>query len=59
PWLLASGPGRYKPGKVPLETTNPLRRDTFTVPSRGWAVVRIVASNAGYWAFHCHIVWHM
>ncbi|KAJ7271806.1 multi-copper oxidase [Mycena rebaudengoi] len=56
PWLLASGPGRYKPGKVPLETTNPLRRDTFTVPSRGWAVVRIVASNAGYWAFHCHIV---
>ncbi|KAF8177539.1 multicopper oxidase-domain-containing protein [Mycena galopus ATCC 62051] len=61
PWLLGIGPGRYKVAKdyVKLDTTNPLRRDTFTVPSRGWSVVRILADNPGYWAFHCHIVWHM
>ncbi|KAK7028675.1 multicopper oxidase [Favolaschia claudopus] len=50
PWILGSGRGRYKPRH---------KRDTFTVPSRGWAVVRILADNPGYWAFHCHIVWHM
>jgi len=36
-----------------------MRRDTFTVPARRWAVVRVVADNAGYWAFHCNIAWHM
>ncbi|KAJ7673796.1 multi-copper oxidase [Mycena polygramma] len=59
PWLLGSGRGRFKPAKAQLELDNPLRRDTFTVPARGWAVVRIVADNPGYWAFHCHIAWHM
>ncbi|KAJ6477817.1 multi-copper oxidase [Mycena vitilis] len=59
PWLLGSGRGRFKPAKAQLELENPLRRDTFTVPARGWAVVRIVADNPGYWAFHCHIAWHM
>lgn len=24
----------------------------------GWVAVRIAASNAGIWAFHCHIIWH-
>jgi hypothetical protein len=26
------------------------RRDTFTVPKLGWAVVSVVADNVGYWA---------
>jgi FtsP/CotA-like multicopper oxidase with cupredoxin domain len=39
-------------------TKNPIRRDTFTVPTRGNAVVRWVADNPGIWAFHCHILWH-
>ncbi|KAJ7438384.1 multi-copper oxidase [Mycena galericulata] len=59
PWLLGKGRGRYKPITAKLELSNPMRRDTFTVPARGWAVVRIVTENAGYWAFHCHIAWHM
>ncbi|KAJ7775765.1 multi-copper oxidase [Mycena maculata] len=59
PWLLGKGRGRFKPAKTTLNTRNPMRRDTFTVPTRGWAVVRILADNAGYWAFHCHIAWHM
>ncbi|KAK7002328.1 multicopper oxidase [Favolaschia claudopus] len=61
PWILGSGRGRYKPATsaANLDLKTPLRRDTFTVPSRGWAVIRILADNPGYWAFHCHIVWHM
>ncbi|KAJ7020710.1 multi-copper oxidase [Mycena alexandri] len=59
PWLLGVGRGRYKPATGHLDLTSPMRRDTFTVPRRGWAVVRIVTDNPGYWAFHCHIAWHM
>ncbi|KAJ7776307.1 multi-copper oxidase [Mycena metata] len=59
PWLLGVGHGRYKPATAKLNTVNPLWRDTFTVPRRSWAVVRIHTDNAGYWAFHCHIGWHM
>ncbi|KAJ7074696.1 multicopper oxidase-domain-containing protein [Mycena amicta] len=59
PWLLGHGRGRFKPANNPLNTVNPLRRDTFTVPARSWAVVRLLTDNPGYWAFHCHISWHM
>jgi len=59
PWLLGTGRGRYKAANANLDMNNALRRDTFTVRSRGWAVVRILADNPGYWAFHCHIAWHM
>ncbi|KAF7359836.1 Multi-copper oxidase [Mycena venus] len=47
------------PTTANLYTSDSLRRNTFTVPARGWVVVRIVAYNAGCWAFHCHIAWHM
>ncbi|KAJ6553277.1 multicopper oxidase-domain-containing protein [Mycena capillaripes] len=50
--LLGVGSGQYKAAEVKLNTKNPMRRDTFTVPKLGWAVVRIVADNAGYWAWH-------
>ncbi|KAJ7483469.1 multi-copper oxidase [Mycena latifolia] len=59
PWIMATGRGRFKPAKTNLNATNPMRRDTFFVPARGWAVVRIVTDTPGYWAFHCHIAWHM
>lgn len=42
-----------------LNTTNPIRRDTLTVPGYGWALIRFEADNPGLWAFHCHIAWHM
>jgi len=25
----------------------------------GWAKIRFVADNPGFWAFHCHVDWHM
>ncbi|KAG0051271.1 hypothetical protein BGZ83_003905 [Gryganskiella cystojenkinii] len=57
--VLGWGDGSYIPGKTPLELTNPLRRDTITIPSYGWTVVRFVNDNPGLWTLHCHIDWHM
>ncbi|XP_069675391.1 uncharacterized protein [Periplaneta americana] len=36
----------------------PVLKDTVAVPSGGYAVVRIVADNPGYWMFHCHFLFH-
>ncbi|KAJ7192446.1 multi-copper oxidase [Mycena pura] len=52
PWLLGHGRGRFKAATMPLNTNNPMRRDTFNVPAHSWAVVRMLADNAGYWAWH-------
>jgi FtsP/CotA-like multicopper oxidase with cupredoxin domain len=41
-----------------LDLSNPLRRDTASVESYGWILLRIVADNPGQWAFHCHVSWH-
>ncbi len=41
-----------------LNLVNPPRRDVFTIPASGWAVVRLQADNPGPWALHCHIEWH-
>lgn len=38
---------------------NPLRRDTFSVPPGGFVLIRFVKNNPGFWAFHCHIDWHL
>lgn len=38
---------------------NPMRRDTITIQAYGHVLIRFVADNAGLWAFHCHIAWHM
>ncbi|KAJ7626741.1 multi-copper oxidase [Mycena rosella] len=59
PWIMGTGKGRYKAATAHLNTTNPMRRDTFFVRAREWIVVRIVTDNPGYWAFHCHVAWHM
>ena len=31
------------------------RKDTLTVPYGGYAVIRFVVDNPGWWLFHCHI----
>lgn len=33
-------------------------KDTFGVPDLGFAVLRFVADNPGYWFFHCHVSAH-
>lgn len=36
-----------------------LRKDTVSVPRRGYVVLRFRAGNEGVWMFHCHVLWHM
>ncbi|PSC72468.1 L-ascorbate oxidase-like [Micractinium conductrix] len=64
-WVLGSGEGIYSPAGTnastnasALNTLNPPRRDTATLPQAGWVVVRFVADNPGVWLFHCHLLWH-
>jgi iron transport multicopper oxidase len=35
---------------------NPMRRDTFLVPSMGSVTLRFVADNPGVWFFHCELL---
>lgn len=53
-----TGPSHLE--KLPgMNLVDPLYRDTVTVEGFGWALLRFVADNAGLWAFHCHISWHV
>lgn len=42
-----------------LEVNNPTRRDTTTLPAKGWTAVAFLSDNPGAWLFHCHIAWHV
>jgi hypothetical protein len=37
----------------------PLRKDTVSVPRRGYAVLRFQAGNEGVWMLHCHVLVHL
>jgi len=37
----------------------PLRKDSISIPRRGWAVIRIRPQNPGFWLFHCHMEQHI
>ncbi|XP_069695515.1 uncharacterized protein [Periplaneta americana] len=37
---------------------NPVMKDTLAVPSKGYAVIRFIAHNPGFWFFHCHYMYH-
>lgn len=44
---------------VEWRLTNPMRRDTISVPPEGFVLLRYRADNPGAWFFHCHIAWHL
>lgn len=44
-------------GKQNLAT--PLRKDSFQLWQRSWAVIRIKATHPGVWLFHCHMEQHL
>ncbi|SPQ18182.1 018d7d51-946b-47ca-b38e-41bb42f0dc64 [Thermothielavioides terrestris] len=69
-WILQTGSGPFNwtayqttlypaGGAASSLTANALRRDTFTLQPYAWTLLRFVADNAGLWAFHCHIAWHL
>jgi len=51
----ASGSSSIKPD---LNLASPLRKDTVSVPRRGYVVLRFRADNPGIWMFHCHVLFH-
>ncbi|TVY13380.1 L-ascorbate oxidase [Lachnellula arida] len=46
------------PAGGPLNTLDPLMKDTVFVPRMGYVVLRFRADNEGLWFFHCHILMH-
>lgn len=34
-------------------------KDNISVPAKGFLVIRFIASNPGYWFYHCHLANHM
>ncbi|CAL1531519.1 unnamed protein product [Lymnaea stagnalis] len=55
-WANSSWGGNTVPG---LELELPPVKDTITVPTGGYVVVRIRTDNPGVWLMHCHIELHM
>lgn len=54
-WLIATS--AYPEAEQLWGSTNPMRRDTVSVPAQGWAKIRFQANIPGVWPFHCHIDW--
>ena len=41
-----------------LNLKNPLRKDTVSVPRRGYVILRLWTGNVGIWMLHCHVLFH-
>lgn len=52
---------QYKSGQSAFANAThwPVVKDTVIVPSQGFIRIRFRSCNPGYWAFHCHIEYHM
>ncbi|KAI2609436.1 putative multicopper oxidase [Hypoxylon fragiforme] len=61
--IVAWGPGLFGDSSNTTRTTwhltNPMRRDTVTIPPFSHVVIRFPADNPGLWALHCHVAWHI
>lgn len=42
-----------------LKMDNPPRRDTATLPTKGYLVLAFESDNPGLWLMHCHIPFHL
>ncbi|CAI9735094.1 laccase-2-like [Octopus vulgaris] len=54
-WRNKTWKGDNIPG---LNLVNPPLKDTVTLPSGGYVVVRLKANNPGLWFMHCHMAFH-
>uniref|UniRef100_U9SVW8 Uncharacterized protein n=1 Tax=Rhizophagus irregularis (strain DAOM 181602 / DAOM 197198 / MUCL 43194) TaxID=747089 RepID=U9SVW8_RHIID len=54
-WVLGTGNGD-KVDENELNTHNPIKRDTATIPASGWIAIRFVSDNPGAWGIHCHMI---
>ncbi|KAG5922719.1 hypothetical protein E4U53_003672 [Claviceps sorghi] len=44
--------------ETPVNTNNPLRKDTVYIKPRGYVILRFQVNNPGLWLLHCHVLWH-
>jgi FtsP/CotA-like multicopper oxidase with cupredoxin domain len=44
--------------KPVLNLKDPVKKDTVSVPRRGYVVIRFKADNEGMWMLHCHVLFH-
>ncbi|XP_065224731.1 uncharacterized protein LOC135848697 [Planococcus citri] len=49
-----------KPGAFEIDLNNryPVVKDTLLIPASGFAVIRFIADNPGFWVLHCHFQIH-
>ncbi|KAJ6806881.1 laccase-25-like precursor [Iris pallida] len=60
-FVLAQGFGNYDSSTAvkSYNLVHPLVRNTVSVPTGGWAVIRFKADNPGVWIMHCHLDVHL
>uniref|UniRef100_A0A1B6D0K9 Plastocyanin-like domain-containing protein n=2 Tax=Clastoptera arizonana TaxID=38151 RepID=A0A1B6D0K9_9HEMI len=46
-------------GKIQKKLVNATAKDTISVPNAGYAIIRFITDNPGFWLFHCHVSNHM
>lgn len=45
-------------GELKRNFDRPIIKDTVAMPLQGYAIVRFVADNPGFWMLHCHMDSH-
>ncbi|KAJ3680757.1 hypothetical protein LUZ60_015246 [Juncus effusus] len=60
-YILTQGFGNYNEIEAikSFNLNDPLVRNTISVPTGGWAVIRFTTTNPGVWFVHCHIDTHL
>ncbi|PSK60454.1 Iron transport multicopper oxidase [Elsinoe australis] len=58
-FVIGHGNGQFDRASAALNFNNPPRRDTATLPSKGWLALAFPANNPGTWLMHCHIAVHI
>lgn len=55
---LAEVQRRNEAGLIEKKLSGAPVKDNIGIPAQGFAVLRFIASNPGYWFFHCHVSNH-
>lgn len=60
-YVVGEGFGSYNPQTDPatFNLVDPPKRNTVSVPVKGWAAIRFRADNPGVWFLHCHLDDHL
>lgn len=58
-FVIGSDIGSYNETTAKLDWTNPRRRDTASLPGKGWLALAWRSNNPGTWLMHCHIAFHI